>query len=88
MTSFVFMFVDVPLPVWKMSTTNWSSSFPSITSLAACWMSCSRFSSRMPRSRFTVAAADLMSPMASMNRREKWRSEMGKFSTARPVCAP
>ena len=24
-TSFAFMLVDVPEPVWKMSTTNWSS---------------------------------------------------------------
>ena len=30
-TSLVFMFVDVPDPVWKMSTTNWSSCLPSAT---------------------------------------------------------
>jgi hypothetical protein len=30
------MFVEVPLPVWKMSRTNWSSQRPAITSSAAC----------------------------------------------------
>ena len=34
-TSLVFMFVEVPLPVWKMSTTNWSSCLPSATAWAA-----------------------------------------------------
>ena len=27
-TSLAFMFVEVPEPVWKMSTTNWSSQLP------------------------------------------------------------
>ena len=31
-TSFAFMFVDVPLPVWKMSRGNWGSWVPAITS--------------------------------------------------------
>ena len=35
-TSLAFMFVEVPEPVWKTSTTNWSSNFPSATSRAAC----------------------------------------------------
>ena len=30
-TSLVFMLVEVPEPVWKMSTTNWSSCLPSAT---------------------------------------------------------
>ena len=34
-TSLAFMFVEVPEPVWKMSTTNWSSKSPSATSRAA-----------------------------------------------------
>ena len=34
-TSLVFMFVEVPLPVWKTSSTNWSSSLPSATACAA-----------------------------------------------------
>jgi len=38
MTSFAFMFVEVPDPVWKMSATNWSSSRPSATSCAAFWI--------------------------------------------------
>jgi hypothetical protein len=87
-TSLAFMLVEVPLPVWKMSTTNWASSLPSITSCAACWTSCRRRSSNSPCFAFTSAAAHLTSPMASMNRREKRRSEIGKFSTARAVDAP
>ena len=84
-TSLAFMFVDVPLPVWKMSTTNSASSLPSNTSCAACWMRRSRFSSSRPRSWLTCAHADLISPIAAMNRRLNRRSEIGKFSTARPV---
>ena len=34
-TSLTFMFVDVPEPVWKMSTGNWSSSSPRSTRSAA-----------------------------------------------------
>ena len=34
-TSLAFMFVEVPLPVWKMSMMNWSSKRPSTTSCAA-----------------------------------------------------
>ena len=35
-TSLAFMLVEVPEPVWKMSSGNWSSSLPSTTSWAAC----------------------------------------------------
>ena len=35
MTSLAFMFVDVPEPVWKMSTTKASSNSPSTTRWAA-----------------------------------------------------
>jgi len=31
----MFMFDDVPEPVWKTSTGNWSSCLPSATSRAA-----------------------------------------------------
>ena len=36
MTSLVFMFDDVPEPVWKTSIGNWSSCSPAATSSAAC----------------------------------------------------
>ncbi len=35
-----------------------------------------------------LAQADLINPIAAMNRRPKRRSEIGKFSTARAVWAP
>ena len=42
MTSFAFVFVLVPEPVWKMSSGKCSSSLPSTTSSAACTMSALR----------------------------------------------
>jgi len=87
-TSLVFMLVEVPEPVWKTSTTNWSSSLPSMTSRAAVSMAPAGFPSRRPSSRFACAAASLTSPMARMNGRGRRRPLMGKFRTARRVCAP
>ena len=34
-TSFMFMFVEVPEPVWKTSTGNWSAYSPATISVAA-----------------------------------------------------
>ena len=45
-TSFAFMFVDVPEPVWNISTTNWSSNFPPAASVAASTIAVPKFSSR------------------------------------------
>ena len=73
------MLVEVPLPVWKMSTTNWSSCFPSTTSSAA---------RSTPGSPLIFAAALLISPRARRNARGSPRPLIGKFSTARAVCAP
>ena len=50
MTSFAFVFVLVPEPVWKMSSGKCSSSLPSTTSSAACTMSALRSASSRPRS--------------------------------------
>ena len=59
-TSFAFMFVEVPEPVWKTSTGNWSSnSPPAIRSPAAAIRSASS-GSRRPSSAFTRAAAPLI----------------------------
>ena len=38
MTSLALVLVEVPEPVWNRSTTNWSSSRPSITSVALATM--------------------------------------------------
>jgi hypothetical protein len=64
MTSLAFMFVEVPEPVWKMSSTKCSSSTPSITSVAALRIASDRSSSRRPSSEFTSAAAFLIAPRA------------------------
>ena len=82
------MFVEVPEPVWKMSTTNWASSFPSLTSCAASRIASARRASSKPSSAFVTAACFLISPSARMNPRENRSSLIGKFSTARAVCAP
>ncbi len=39
-TSLVFMFDEVPEPVWKTSTGKWASQRPSATSAAASWIAC------------------------------------------------
>jgi hypothetical protein len=88
MTSLVFMFVEVPLPVWKTSMTNSPSSAPAMTSSAAFRMASAIPFSTAPSSQFTCAAAYLMAPIAWMNVRGKRSPLMGKFSTARAVCAP
>ena len=64
MTSLAFMFVEVPDPVWKTSSTNWSSSLPSATSWAACCMGSDSAPSRRPSSTLTWAAAILIRPIA------------------------
>ena len=87
-TSLAFMLVEVPLPVWKMSTMNWSSKRPSTTSCAALLMASASGGSSRPSSSFTAAAACLMSPSARMNERLKRRSLIGKFSCARIEVAP
>ena len=87
-TSLAFMLVDVPLPVWKMSMTNSSSSSPLATRSAAAMMASACSSSSRPSSRLARAAACLIRPSAWMKRREKRKSLIGKLSTARCVWAP
>ena len=88
MTSLAFMLVEVPDPVWKMSTTKASSNSPSMTRWAAATMAAERWASRASRSRLTSAAHCLIWAIARMNERLKRRSEMGKLSSARRVFAP
>jgi len=87
-TSLAFMFEEVPEPVWNTSTGNWSSWSPAITSSAAATMTSAVSSSTSPRSRFACAAAFFTTPSARTNRRLIPIPEIGKFSTARWVCAP
>ena len=87
-TSLAFMLVDVPEPVWKTSTTNWSFSLPSATSCAARTIASATSGSSSPRSRLASAAASLIWPRARMKDGGNRRSLIGKLSTALIVWAP
>jgi hypothetical protein len=86
-TSFMFMFDEVPEPVWYTSTGNWSSHWPAATSSAAAAMASATFLSTTLSRALTTAAPPLMLASAAMRARSMWRPEIGKLSTARWVCA-
>ena len=86
-TSLVFMLLDVPEPVWNTSIGNWSSWSPVATSSAAMTMASAMSCSRMPSSAFALAQADLIWARAWIWADSRGVPEMGKFSTARWVCA-
>ena len=66
-TSFAFMLVLVPEPVWNTSTGNCASCRPSATSSAACWMAARPHRARGRRVRaLAPAAAHLIRPRARM----------------------
>ncbi len=87
-TSLTFMLVEVAEPVWKMSSGNWPSSLPSITSAAACRMARAISPGTTPSSSLTAAASPLIIATAAMNRFGSVSPEMGKLRRARSVCAP
>ena len=87
-TSFAFMFDDVPEPVWKTSIGNWSSSSPrAIRSPAAAIRSALPASSR-PSSAFTRAAAALIRPSQRATGAGIGSPETGKLSIALAVSPP
>ncbi len=86
-TSFMFMFDEVPEPVWKTSTGNSASHRPAATSSAAEATAPAISSSSTPSRALTVAAAPLIRASASMWARSSRCPETGKFSTARCVWA-
>src|SRR6185437_6037430 len=87
-TSLTFMFDCVPEPVCQTTRGNCSSSLPSATSCATAAIASASFTSRLPRSRFTSAAARLTRPRAWMSGSGMRSLPMRKFSTERCVCAP
>src|SRR3954452_572959 len=87
MTSLAFMFELVPEPVWNTSMGNWSSYAPDATSSAAAATASARSASSTPRSLLTRAHAPLTRPSARICAGSMGRPEIGKFSTARWVCA-
>jgi len=89
-TSFAFMLVCVPEPVWKTTRGNSSSRAPSATSRAARAMSSALSCGSTPSSALARAAAHLTSPRAwiSGGAKRKRAPPMGKCSSERWVCAP
>jgi hypothetical protein len=87
MTSLVFMLLDVPEPVWKTSMGKCSSHSPRATEAAAVPMASAVSCGRTPREALTAAAAPLMAASAAISSRSIGVPEIGKFSTARCVCA-
>ena len=91
-TSFAFMFDDVPEPVWNTSIGNWSSNSPAATSSAAAAIaSPTGFVDlrHVAQARVHRAASRLdQRERADQRARSIGSPEIGKFSTARWVCAP
>ncbi len=88
MTSFMFMFDEVPDPVWKTSIGKWSSCLPRATSAAASWIAAAVSFGMTRSSPLTVAETPLIVASAPMSARSIGRPEIGKFSIARWVCVP
>ena len=90
MTSFAFMFVEVPAPPWNTSSRNSSCSLPSMISWQAPSMPFRMSALNWPQSKFARAAANLTMPSALMMLGYSRSStpEMWKFSSARAVCTP
>ncbi len=87
-TSLAFMLVEVPDPVWNMSTGNCASSLPSATSAAAAAIASATRRSSSPSSRLAPAAARLMRPSAWISLGGIGQPLIGKLLTARCVCGP
>src|SRR5436305_212909 len=87
-TSFAFMFEEVPEPVWKTSIGNWSSSSPSAIRVAAAAIRSALSLSSRPSSAFTRAAAPLIRPSQRATGAGIGSPETGKFTTAFAVSPP
>ena len=87
-TSFAFMFEEVPEPVWKTSTGNWSSSSPAAIRSAAAAIAPPCPASSSPSSAFASAAAALMRPSQRATGIGIGSPEIGKLAIAFAVSAP
>ncbi len=87
-TSFAFMFEEVPEPVWKTSIGNWSSCSPLATSSPALAIFSARSESSLPSSAFARAAAALRRPSQWITGAGTGWPEIRKFSTAFVVSPP
>ncbi len=87
-TSFAFMFDEVPEPVWKTSIGNWSSCLPSATSSPAFAIRSATPRSSSPRSALARAAAAFRRPSQWITGDGTGCPEIWKFSTAFVVSPP
>ena len=87
-TSLAFMFEEVPEPVWKTSTGNWSSCSPSAIALPAAAIRSARSASSTPRAPLASAAAPLIRPSQRTTGTGTRSPETGKLSTALVVSPP
>src|SRR5215211_1964815 len=87
-TSLVFMFDDVPEPVWNTSIGNWSSCSPAATSSPARAMRSAMSASSRPSSALTRAAAAFIRPSQWTTGAGTRSPDTGKFSTAFIVSLP
>src|SRR5690348_7745358 len=77
----------VPDPVWKTSSGKSASKSPDMTWVAACSIALACSALITPSSALIRAAAALIAARAWMCRGSRGVPEIGKFSTARWVCA-
>src|SRR5512132_985542 len=87
-TSFAFMFEEVPEPVWNTSIGNWSSCSPLATSSPAFAIRSARSVSSLPSSAFARAAAAFSLPSQWMTGAGIGWPEIWKFLTALDVSSP
>ena len=87
-TSLAFMFEEVPEPVWKTSTGNWSSCSPAATASPAAAIRSARSASSRPSSPLACAAAALSRPSQRTTGTGTRSPETGKLSTALVVSPP
>ena len=87
-TSFAFMFDEVPEPVWKTSIGNWSSSSPFAIRSAAAAIRRAFSSSSSPSSALTRAAAALIRPSQRATGVGIGSPETGKLAIALRVSPP
>src|ERR1700691_4528618 len=87
-TSFAFVFVEVPEPVWKTSIGNCASCLPAAISPAPLAMLAARRLSSRPSSPLTSAAAPFTRASQRTTDTGTRSPEIGKFSTALVVSAP
>jgi hypothetical protein len=83
----MFMLDEVPEPVWNTSTGNWSACPPRTISSAAASIASATVAGITPSAALTYAAAALIRASAATCVGSSPRPEIGKFSTARWVCA-